>query len=116
MLESICFKIGSKQIRQIDDLVRDDFFFSRAEIFRASIIHFVKTKIKYPGVSWNSSWEEDTAYPSKDSVSTKLPPGLLKIMDELVLEKDYKSRSAFIREAVDSFLVYNEPIFNEVET
>ena len=113
MLESICFKIGKSQIDRVDDLIRDNIFFSRAEVFRAAIRHFLKTNLieRNGHVNW-MNWQDSIDKVVKNSVSTKLPHGILKIMDEIVLERKYDSRSAFIREAIDSYLNFNQRIFD----
>lgn len=113
MLESICFKIGKGQIDRVDDLIRENIFFSRAEVFRAAIRHFLKSNLvdHNDHVNW-MNWQDNIGNVVKNSVSTKLPHGILRIMDEVVLEKKYESRSAFIREAIDSYLNFNQRIFD----
>ena len=105
-LQIICFKIDSPQLVLIDDLIRDQLYFSRSEVFRMAIRHLLMKLSSDPAYHLAKiSWENNGSVNStKESISSKLPPILLKCVDEVVSQKIFTSRSHLIREALYLFL------------
>ncbi|MHA2366504.1 MAG: ribbon-helix-helix domain-containing protein [Candidatus Hodarchaeales archaeon] len=105
-LQIICFKINNDQLISIDDLIRDQLYFSRSEIFRMAIRYLLMKLSSDPAyhisrVPWNREVSNGSV---KDSISSKLPPILLKCVDEVVTQEIFTSRSHFIRESLRIFL------------
>ena len=116
-LQIICFKMDSPQLHQIDGLIKDQLYFSRSEVLRVAIRHLLMKISNDPSVSmsslsWNSINTENGK--AKDSVSSKLPPILLKCVDEVVNQGVFQSRSQFIRESIKIFLEDREALHNYV--
>ena len=117
-LQIICFKMDSPQLHQIDGLIKDQLYFSRSEVLRVAIRHLLMKISSDPSVSmssltWNSLDSENGR--AKDSVSSKLPPILLKCVDEVVSQGVFQSRSQFIRESIKIFLEDREALHNYVQ-
>lgn len=110
-LRVICFKLDAPQLEQMDELIREQLYFSRSEILRSAIRHMVQKvsadpSYRHLGLLW-SRHEESFALQSEvtnQSVSSKLPPILLKCVDEVVSKGIFESRSHLIRESVRCFL------------
>lgn len=116
-LQIICFKMDSPQLHAIDGLIKDQLYFSRSEVLRVAIRHLLMKISNDPSVSmsslsWNSINSENGK--AKDSVSSKLPPILLKCVDEVVNQGVFQSRSQFIRESIKIFLEDREALHNYV--
>jgi len=116
-LQIICFKMDSPQLNQIDDLIKDQLYFSRSEVLRVAIRHLLMRisndpAISYASLNWSSMSESGKA---KDSVSSKLPPILLKCVDEVVNQGIFQSRSQFIRESIKIFLEDREALHTYVQ-
>ena len=117
-LQIICFKMDSPSLNQIDGLIKDQLYFSRSEVLRVAIRHLLMKISNDPSVSmsslsWNSLNSENGR--AKDSVSSKLPPILLKCVDEVVNQGVFQSRSQFIRESIKIFLEDREALHNYVQ-
>jgi Arc/MetJ-type ribon-helix-helix transcriptional regulator len=117
-LQIICFKMDSPQLHQIDGLIKDQLYFSRSEVLRVAIRHLLMKISSDPAVSmaslsWNSMYSENGK--TKDSVSSKLPPILLKCVDEVVNQGIFQSRSQFIRESIKIFLEDREALHSYVQ-
>ena len=117
-LQIICFKMDSPQLASIDSLIKDQLYFSRSEVLRVAIRHLLMKISNDPSVSmsslsWNSMESTDTSG-AKDSVSSKLPPILLKCVDEVVNQGVFQSRSQFIRESIKIFLEDREALHTYV--
>lgn len=117
-LQIICFKMDSPQLHAIDGLIKDQLYFSRSEVLRVAIRHLLMKissdpSISMSSLSWNSSIDSETGK-AKDSVSSKLPPILLKCVDEVVNQGVFQSRSQFIRESIKIFLEDREALHNYV--
>lgn len=116
-LQIICFKMDSPQLNQIDGLIKDQLYFSRSEVLRVAIRHLLMKISNDPSVSMSSlSWNslDSDGSRAKDSVSSKLPPILLKCVDEVVNQGVFQSRSQFIRESIKIFLEDREALHNYV--
>lgn len=110
--------MDSPQLNQIDGLIKDQLYFSRSEVLRVAIRHLLMKISNDPSVSmsslsWNSSLDSDGTR-AKDSVSSKLPPILLKCVDEVVNQGVFQSRSQFIRESIKIFLEDREALHTYV--
>lgn len=117
-LQIICFKMDSPQLHQIDGLIKDQLYFSRSEVLRVAIRHLLMKISNEPSMSMSSlSWNSLNADSgkAKDSVSSKLPPILLKCVDEVVNQGVFQSRSQFIRESIKAFLEDREALHNYVQ-
>ena len=118
-LQIICFKMDSPQLHQIDGLIKDQLYFSRSEVLRVAIRHLLMKISNDPSVSMSSlSWNSLDASENgkaKDSVSSKLPPILLKCVDEVVSQGVFQSRSQFIRESIKIFLEDREALHTYVQ-
>ena len=105
-LQIICFKLEKDQLKAIDDLVLKKLYFSRSEVLRFAIRHYLaklaQEKNFQPGFS-NWSYKEYDEN-SKESVSTKFPPKILEFMDQVVQQIGYPSRSHFLRDSIDLYL------------
>ena len=53
------------------------------------------------GIDFDNEFRNDTG---KDSISSKIPPHLLELIDTIIARETFASRSHFIREAVNNFL------------
>lgn len=118
-LQIICFKMDSPQLNQIDGLIKDQLYFSRSEVLRVAIRHLLMKISNEPSMtmsslSWNDSIDSESGK-AKDSVSSKLPPILLKCVDEVVNQGVFQSRSQFIRESIKAFLEDREALHNYVQ-
>ncbi len=116
-LQIICFKMDSPQLHAIDGLIKDQLYFSRSEVLRVAIRHLLMKISNDPSASmssltWNSIDSDNGK--AKDSVSSKLPPILLKCVDEVVNQGVFQSRSQFIRESIKIFLEDREALHNYV--
>ena len=117
-LQIICFKMDSPSLNQIDGLIKDQIYFSRSEVLRVAIRHLLMKISNDPSVSMSSlSWNslDSESGRAKDSVSSKLPPILLKCVDEVVNQGVFQSRSQFIRESIKIFLEDREALHNYVQ-
>ena len=117
-LQIICFKMDSPSLNQIDGLIKDQLYFSRSEVLRVAIRHLLMKISNDPSVSMSSlSWNslDSESGRAKDSVSSKLPPILLKCVDEVVNQGVFQSRSQFIRESIKIFLEDREALHNYVQ-
>lgn len=105
-LQIICFKIDGFQLVSVDDLIRDQLYFSRSEVFRMAIRHLLMKLSLDPAYHLSKiPWAAEPAQKSsKNSISSKLPPVLLKCVDEVVSHGIFTSRSHFIRESLSLFL------------
>ena len=118
-LQIICFKMDSPQLNQIDGLIKDQLYFSRSEVLRVAIRHLLmkisnEPSMSMSSLSWNDSLDSESGK-AKDSVSSKLPPILLKCVDEVVNQGVFQSRSQFIRESIKTFLEDREALHNYVQ-
>lgn len=109
-LQIICFKIHSPQLAMIDDLISDQLYFSRSEVFRMAIRYLLMKLSSDPAYHFSKiPWDEKKPQPGaapvhKNSISSKLPPILLKCVDEVVSQGIFASRSHLIRESLNLFL------------
>ena len=120
-LQIICFKMDEPSLLRIDDLIKDQLYFSRSEILRVAIrlllmkLSSTDSSFSLVSLNWNSSSMSPEFIPvNKDSVSSKLPPILLKCVDEVVNQGMFQSRSHFIRESIKLFLEDREALHTYV--
>ena len=101
-VQIIGFKLTVDQIEKIDDLLLKNLYFSRSEILR-SAIHSYLSKDSSSIIPLLPDLAEVSGS-GKDIITAKIPKVILRFMDSLVTKHQYKSRSQFIRDAVDNFL------------
>ena len=119
-LQIICFKMDAPSLVRIDDLIKDQLYFSRSEILRVAIrlllmkLSSNDSTFSISSLNWNPISSDYTPV-NKDSVSSKLPPILLKCVDEAVNHGLFQSRSHFIRESIKLFLDEREALHSYVQ-
>jgi Arc/MetJ-type ribon-helix-helix transcriptional regulator len=94
----ISFHLPSEWLRAMDELIREGRYPNRSEIIRTAIRQMLDR--------WTQT-ERPTERPSRERmavISFHLPPELLKIMDRLVEEGRYPSRSEVVRTAIRQML------------
>ena len=118
-----CFKLYANQLPIMDDLIIRKIYYSRSEIIRMAIKHYLlrewdysseyppyRTRIEFQQLGWRGKTSNrDDFYVNmmkvKDSIGAKLPLQLLSEIDEFVKNDDrYISRSEVVRDCVDVFL------------
>lgn len=119
-LQIICFKMDSPSLIKIDDLIKDQLYFSRSEVLRVAIRLLLmklsnqeESTFSLSSLNWRSINPEYSS--NKDSVSSKLPHILLKCVDEVVNQGLFQSRSQFIRESIKLFLDEREALHSYIQ-
>ncbi|MFW9992815.1 MAG: ribbon-helix-helix domain-containing protein [Candidatus Odinarchaeota archaeon] len=118
-LQIVCFKLLKTQLEALDDLVLRRLYFSRSEILRIAIRGLLKKLTEEKILantsrtgryitpycsSFSSSANLGSGTSCKDSISSKMPLNLLEVIDSIVAQEYFESRSHLIREAVSNFL------------
>ncbi len=93
-LQIICFKLQKDQMQLMDKLKQVNLYFSRSEIIRVACREWLKK---------SSDLQINTNF-GNESISAKLPQQLLYCIDQLPI----KSRSDFIRKAINNFILERE--------